>query len=592
MSSINMVKLKWLEAVLTLTMLLAFSGVTFGNVTGKVYNDLNRNNQMDTGEPGISGVCVSNGKEVIKTDASGQYVLPEYDDMVVFVVKPSGWMTPVDSNNVPRFYYIHKPAGSPAEIQQFQGIEPTGPLPASIDFPLYKVIEEMSFKAVINGDTQAYNNNEIEYVRDSFVKDVLSKNADAKFCISMGDNTGDDLSLYPRLLATMGEMGMPVYYVSGNHDNNYDASKDEDSCDTFKRLVAPTYYSFNYGKVHFVVLDSVIMSKGIYHGGITDTQMTWLANDLAMVPQDNLIVLNMHIPIVTDWDTNTQQHMVSNRVQLYSLLAGRNVVSLAGHTHTCAHFFPGDELLGWGQPTPIHQIIVGAACGSWWSSDIDDAGIPTAYMRCGAPRNYEVFEFSGNQYMDTFKSTINGSGKQMHVSLLTDSFENWVATNSTNPTDPNGKLSRNELITRNVVKTSELVTAKLVTNVYNGGNLSIVMCQFDDREAVQAFKNFDVMDPFAVMNEVYILRGVPGYKLYATSYTDGATYGAVGTPWIQTNGNWTLGSTADLPGRGSHIWSCDVPSDLTVGMHKAVVGTVDTYGRYFEDTLVFEVTAD
>jgi hypothetical protein len=35
--------------------------------------------------------------------------------MVVFVVKPSGWMTPVDENNLPQFSYVHKPAGSPDE---------------------------------------------------------------------------------------------------------------------------------------------------------------------------------------------------------------------------------------------------------------------------------------------------------------------------------------------------------------------------------------------------------------------------------------------------------------------------------------------
>jgi hypothetical protein len=574
---------------LSTLILLAASGLVLANVTGVVYNDLNKNGKQDAGEAGLSGVYVSNSKEVVKTDAQGRYTMPSYDDMVVFVVKPSGWMTPVDGNNVPRFYYIHKPAGSPAEVKQFAGIKPTGPLPASVDFPLYKTADSVSFKAVINGDTQAYNNTEIEYVRDSFVKDVTTNNSDARFCISMGDNLGDDLSLYPRYLATMGAMGMPVYYVPGNHDNNYDNTKDEDSCDTFKNLVGPTYYSFNYGKVHFVIMDSVIMTKSSYVAGITDTEMTWLANDLATVPQDNLIVLNMHIPIVSDWDTPGTQHQVSNRVQLYNLLSGRNAVSLAGHTHTCAHFFPGDQLDGWNQPTPIPQIIVGAVCGAWWASDIDDAGVPTSYMRCGAPHNYQVFEFNGNQYMDTFKSLINGSQNQMHVSLLTDSFRKWFNTNSDVNTPTDKLLSRNSLITRNVVKTSELATAKLVTNVYNGGSHTVVMCQFDGRDPIQAFKDFGVMDPFAVMNEVYILRGVVGYKLYDKSYQAGTAYGTVGTPWIQNNGNWTLGSSAANPGRGVHIWNCDVPADLTVGMHKAIVGAVDSYGRYFEDTLVFEV---
>ena len=435
---------------------------------------------------------------------------------------------------------------------------------------------------------QPYNKNEVEYVRDSFVKDVRTNNADALFCLSMGDNVGDDLSQYSRLLATLGTMGMPVYYVPGNHDANYDSSLPDNSYDTFKANVGPTYYSFNYGKVHFVILEDIVMKSGSYNGGISDTQMTWLANDLATVPQDHLIVLNLHIPIVTDWDTPGTQHQVSNRDTLYKLLAGRNVVALAGHTHTVAHFFPGDQLDGWGQPIPIPEIIVGAVCGSWWSCDIDEAGVPTAYMRCGAPRNYEVFEFNDNQYVDTFKATLRGAELQMHVSLLTDSFRTWFTTNS-DPNTPTSKLlSRNALIARNVVKTSELATAKLVTNVYNGGNRSLVMCQFDGREAVQAFKGIGIVDPFALMNEVYILRGVPGYALYQVVGSAGTAFGP-GAPAIQALGNWTLGATAANPGRGSHIWSCDVPADLTVGVHKAVVGTVDSYGRYFEETLHFEV---
>ncbi len=78
---------------------------------------------------GISGVMVSNGRDVALTDADGRYTLPVTDETVLFVIKPSGYMTPVDPvTMLPRFYAIHQPAGSPSALGlTFEGIAPTGP---------------------------------------------------------------------------------------------------------------------------------------------------------------------------------------------------------------------------------------------------------------------------------------------------------------------------------------------------------------------------------------------------------------------------------------------------------------------------------
>ena len=395
-------------------------------VIGKVFWDQNGNGVQETWERGIPNVCVSNGREVTQTNKKGKYKLPAYDDMVVFVIKPSGWMTPVDENNLPQFSYIHKPAGSPEEIQRFRGIEPTGLLPNRVNFPLYKASNELEFKAIITGDTQVYNDREINYLRDSLVKEV--QGTKARFCISMGDNVGDDLSLYPRYLDVMSQMGIPVYYVPGNHDLDFDATTDEDSFDTLKSYMGASYYSFNYGDVHFIILDSVEYpnkDSGSYNGKISDIEMEWLANDLSYVPMNKLIVLNMHIPIVSDLDRGNEKHQVDNREELYALLDGRKVVSLAGHTHTLSHFKAGDELDGWGQETPFDQIIVGAACGSWWSGDLDDSGVPISYMRDGVPRGHMVFSFKGSQYEEMYKAHTKQNKKQINLAFLTEDFQSW-----------------------------------------------------------------------------------------------------------------------------------------------------------------------
>jgi hypothetical protein len=576
-------------SVAALVALLIAGSAAVANVTGTVYNDLNRNGQMDADEPGIAGVCVSNGKEVVKTDASGQYVLPEYDDMVVFVVKPTGYMTPVDANNLPVFSYVHKPAGSPAELQRFRGLEPTGPLPAAVNFALYRVDEPEQFKVIVNGDSQVYNDREINYLRDSFVADVKANHPDAAFCISMGDNIGDELALFPRYHAVMGEMGIPVYYVPGNHDMDFDVSDPADSFDTHKRYTRALYYSFNYGKVHFMIINSVQYPSpkrnGGYNGEIDATQMEWIANDLAMVPEDHLIVLNMHIPVVSDEDRTGNgglKHQVDNREELYALLEGRKALTMGGHTHTLSHFLPGDELEGWNQPTPIPQIIVGAACGSWWSGELDDNLVPYSYQRCGTPRNYLVFDFDGDNYKDTFKGSLMDAARQMHMGFLTDRFVAWYEARVAGA--ENATIL--DLDNRNLLTQADLQSGSLVVNFYNGSTDSIVMAQFDDGVPVEGLKTLELMDPFALANQMYVLRGVPGFALWDAPSFGGTPYGP-GVPAI--NDGWMQSVGIVGQGVSTHLWLFDLPDNLEAGMHTVTVTAIDHYGQEFGGNLVFEV---
>ncbi|MBV9589054.1 MAG: twin-arginine translocation signal domain-containing protein, partial [Hyphomicrobiales bacterium] len=106
---------------------LAADGQT---VTGIVFEDRSHAGRRQAGDKGIAGVLVSNGREIAKTDGEGRYTLPIEDGMVIFVIKPTGYAVPLDENNLPRFFYIHQPEGSPADLNlHFRGIAPTGPLP-------------------------------------------------------------------------------------------------------------------------------------------------------------------------------------------------------------------------------------------------------------------------------------------------------------------------------------------------------------------------------------------------------------------------------------------------------------------------------
>ena len=98
---------------------------------GKVYLDANKNGKLDKNEQGIASVSVSNGREVTTTDKDGNYQLPVGNDNIIFVVKPTGYALPLDENNHPKFYYIHKVNGSPAS--KYPGVAATGKIPAAVN---------------------------------------------------------------------------------------------------------------------------------------------------------------------------------------------------------------------------------------------------------------------------------------------------------------------------------------------------------------------------------------------------------------------------------------------------------------------------
>ncbi|RYG49607.1 metallophosphoesterase, partial [bacterium] len=166
---------------------------------GFVFHDQNGNGRREDGDSGVAGVCVSNGRKVVKTDRDGKWRLPVDEDSILFVIKPGGWSVPTDEQSLPRYYYIHKPAGSPQ--YKYEGVAPTGALPTSIDFPLQPQKESDKFRMVLFGDPQPRNQTEIDYIAHDVVEQVTrdAKAVDAKFGLSLGDEMFDNLSLYGSL---------------------------------------------------------------------------------------------------------------------------------------------------------------------------------------------------------------------------------------------------------------------------------------------------------------------------------------------------------------------------------------------------------
>jgi len=587
---------------------------------GKVFVDANRNSILDEGETGVEGVQVSNGREVVMTDADGNYELPAYDDMNLFITKPAGHAVPVDEDMVPQFNYIHKLAGSPN--LRFGGVEPTGPLPSAINFPLIEDGTGDSFECLVFGDPQPYTNREVGYVRETVGKLLANRDNSGTECLIFeGDVMGDDLSLYPRFKKIVASGKVPQYFVPGNHDLDFDATSDADSYDTFRREFGPEYYSFDIGKVHFVVLDDVrYPCNGVddhpfcdpgkdpsYNGVIHDRQLEWLRNDLANVPEDHLILLNAHIPFVTFTDNTAQKHQVDNLDVLYEIIGDRPALGLSGHTHTTEQILPGESFDGWAQatktgPAKFHQIVTGGVSASWWAGDLNDGGVPHGTQRLGSPRGYYSIKFDGATYVDTYQRFGGEEDEQMHASFNTPRFRDWAkdliayADLYGTPSDILPPVTVNDLGDMNLLTTADLRDGSWVAvNVWNGSKQSTVSVSIDGGAAIQAARTQEgngegkksgpeYADPYALAKQ-----STQGRTAFRSARGGDRTAGFTvwrGDQWSGVAGpfqKWMLTTASN------HLWRADLPETLETGIHTMEVKTTDRYGRTFSHSIVFEV---
>ena len=395
-------------------------------VSGVVYENRSGGGRRAASDPGIAGVLVSNGRDVVKTDADGRYTLPIDDESIIFVIKPTGYAVPVDEQMLPRFYYIHQPAGSPKNLDlRYRGLDPTGALPDSVDFGLKKADEPQKFGVILFTDPQPESAVEVDFIRDDVVNALIG-NHSAAFGLTSGDIMFDDLSLFPRLNRIIGQIGVPWFNIGGNHDLNYEAPNAKNSRETFKRIYGPPYYAFEYGGVLFLMLDNVNYlgfdpakprSGGKFEGRIGERQLAFIANVLRETPADKLVVTAMHIPLRNYLDSEDAAVNTVNRTEFLKLIAGRpHTFSVSGHTHTTEHhYFGADE--GFAGPSPHHHHVLTAVSGSWWSGPYDHRGIAVADSRDGTPNGFHMLSIDGTSYSTRFVPANEPNGRQMRIVL-------------------------------------------------------------------------------------------------------------------------------------------------------------------------------
>lgn len=528
-------------------------------LVGAVFDDRDQDSTKDRNERGIAGVTVSNGHEVVTTDREGRYALPVRENMTVFVTQPAGWQVPVDENMVAQFHYNHLPAGSPD--LKYGGLKPTGELPKAVNFPMTasKATKKKRQSCPIASDTQTYDMQQMAWARDGAVHDLMQR-TDYGGCgiLMLGDNVGDDLSLYPELQSIYAEANGPIRAVVGNHDMDYDAPTPDHANDTFREHYGPSYYSYDVGEAHIVALDSIEypLEEGSrkYREEISQEQLDWLTADLAQVPRNKKIILATHAPIVDHRDV-----VVDNAPELYEVLDGYDVTTIGGHTHTLEHHRVGDRRAEWtdaGVPSlPADQLIAGAVSGGWYGGGLNEDGLPYAFGPDGHQPGVLTLELDGNDMQHRYTIRRESEDLQMAVGLNTPHWREWAEqAEAWREADKAGEMPW--LGDEHIVSREELHSGEswITTNFYAGSTAADVQVSIDGKNAGTA--------AHTQPNRGETLRS--GWE-----FSD---------PYAATRSLMTSGN---VPKSGSNIWRLELPATLEDGTHEITVTATDEFGRTF-----------
>ena len=345
-------------AVMALAVALAGAGtavaqeasVTSLEIAGMVFEDLNENGSHDEGEPGIADVRVSDQVTVVSTGVDGRFLLrSENGHGLVFVSQPSGYRV--------RGQFWRR--GSPGSID------------ANLLFPLVRTgkIDEFTF---IHASDPHLAEETLPRMRR--LREIVAEKMPA-FVLITGDLIEDALrvqedvatGLYELLDSELQSFPVPVWTAVGNHEIfGIERHKSLVSSEhplygkkMYRHYLGPNYYSFDFGGVRFVCLDTVAIADLWYHGYVDAVQMAWLQEDLASVEPDQPVITFNHIPLLTAGasifgysedettplfltidDEPRYRHIVGNtEAVLAELRQHRYSLALAGHFHTREKLF-------------------------------------------------------------------------------------------------------------------------------------------------------------------------------------------------------------------------------------------------------------
>ena len=346
---------------------------------------------------GVPGVLVSDGDLIVKTDANGIYQMASSKKWkYVFMIIPSGYEAPLQGI-LPEFSVALDKAQNVAERK---------------DFKLIKTSNDQ-FTLFVLGDMHLANrNNDVKQFGEvaATLNKYIGKATGRTYCLTLGDMTWDlywysNTYTFPQYLETAEAnfKDIAFFHTMGNHDNDMDSVGDYEKAFRYTRDIAPTFYSFNLGKVHFVVMDNIDYNnvgtgkdnRANYVINYTAEQMSWLAKDLSYVDKSTPVVITSHAPLsrpngATSYNNTYMSGADSageaNMNDFIAAVAGYDVHFISGHTH---------NLFNRRHNSSLEEHNEGAICASWWWSGKATPGLHLS--QDGTPGGFGVWEFNGKQ---------------------------------------------------------------------------------------------------------------------------------------------------------------------------------------------------
>lgn len=351
----------------------------------------------------VANVVVSDGTEVTVTDDKGIYELKSAKKWgYVFISVPSGYEVAAEGV-FPQFYQTLKGAADVVEQK---------------DFKLTKVDGQDRYKLFLLGDMHLANRTNDAAQFTQFTTDLnayMAQHSGQKmYALTLGDMTWN-LYWYknnyalPQYRETINRQvkNLQIYHTMGNHDNDFMTTSDYDAAVKYVDCIGPTFYSFNIGQVHYVVMDNIDCSaydgtdSHNYVKKLSNEQLKWLAKDLAYVDKSTPLIVAMHAQIYKPTSTGFAfDHDSANTEALLAALDGYEVHFVTGHTHKVYNITPDDDVV---KGRDIHEHNSGAICASWWWSGNLTPGVHVSID--GAPGGYAIWDIDGTDFAWLYKST-------------------------------------------------------------------------------------------------------------------------------------------------------------------------------------------
>ena len=352
---------------------------------------------------GVENVVVSDGAEVTVTNEKGIYQLKSAKKWgYVFISVPSGYEVP-SVGVLPQF---HRALKNSADVVE------------RADFKLEKVDGQDSYKIFMLGDMHLANRTGdlgqfAQFTSD--LTDYMTRHKGEKmYALTLGDMTWDlywysNSYYFPQYLNTVNSQikNLQIFHTMGNHDNDFQTRSDYDAAVKYVDQICPTYYSFNIGKVHYVVMDDIDCSS--YDGStsrnyvksLSAEQLDWLAKDLSHVDKTTPVVVAMHAQVFYPTTSGFKiDHDPVNTQRLFDILDGYTVRFVTEHTHKLFNVTPDAPIVDGHN---FREYNSGSVCASWWWSGNLTPGIHIGTD--GTPGGYGIWDVTGTDFQCLYKST-------------------------------------------------------------------------------------------------------------------------------------------------------------------------------------------